>query len=66
MDLNRGGRFYRQGRIVYVVDSSCVLVGACSALLPGVWAVMVPNWSHVLAAILLVRGTFVGYFEEMS
>jgi hypothetical protein len=26
-DLNRGWRFCRQGRIVYVVDSSCFLVG---------------------------------------
>jgi len=26
-DLNRGSRFCRQGRNVYLVDSSCLLVG---------------------------------------
>jgi hypothetical protein len=47
-DLNRGWRFCRQGRDVYVVDSSCFVVGPTPPLSP----VFGRNCSHIVPRFL--------------
>src|SRR5438094_8773561 len=49
-DLNRGWRFCRQGRDVYLVDSSCFLVGPTPSFFP----VFGRNCSQVVPKFLTV------------